>query len=328
MNKASRSGIAAMLRWGRRVRDRSSRYALLTAALATILGLLAALELAEGRSTSVGMVLEALLVAAGVVIVLTVLVRGPLPSGVGIVLVVVAAVVTVHSVGYSTERPNAISGVQQIPILATYLAWVYPANVARGCVAGIVGAVSGAAVLGPFGQTGATFTASTVVAMALFAWLCVEIGIQLRSETRSEAQTDVLTGVLNRRGFHDRARVEFRRAARRDEPVTIAVLDLDDFKSVNDAGGHAAGDDVLRMLVQQWTMQIRAEDTIARIGGDEFALMLPSTTAEEARTTLTALRSGAVHPWSWGVAERRDDDGVADVIRRADRAMYRGKPRR
>lgn len=317
-----------MLRWGRRVRDRSSRYARLTAALAAILGLLATLELAEGRHTVSGTVLETVLVVAAVVIVLTVLLRGPLPGWVGIVVVLVAAVVTIHAVGYSTERPNAISGVQQIPILATYLAWVYPANVARMTVAGIVGAVSGAVVLGPFGQTGATFSISTVVGTALFTWLCVEIGIQLRSQTRSEAQTDVLTGVLNRRGFHDRARVEFRRAARRDEPVAVAVMDLDDFKSVNDVGGHAAGDEVLRMLVRQWVQQIRAEDTIARIGGDEFALMLPSTTAADARTMLASLRRGAVHPWSWGVAELRDDDGVADVIRRADRAMYRGKPRR
>ena len=92
---------------------------------------------------------------------------------------------------------------------------------------------------------------------------------------RSAASTDYLTGLLNRRAFLENALTLCARAARRREPVTLLMFDLDQFKSINDRFGHAVGDEVLRVFAQVVRKSMRASDIIGRLGGEEFAAIVP-----------------------------------------------------
>ena len=133
--------------------------------------------------------------------------------------------------------------------------------------------------------------------------------------------------MLNRRGFEAKITAEIRRAVRHDRPLSVAVLDLDKFKDVNDEAGHAAGDYVLRAVSSHWMSLSRSTDLVGRLGGDEFAMLMPETDADEARALMIRLREFTPHPWSWGVAQVRPDDTAASVIARADAAMYDDKRR-
>ncbi len=103
---------------------------------------------------------------------------------------------------------------------------------------------------------------------------------------RAQASTDYLTGAANTRSFMMALDQEILRAKRYQHPFTLAYLDLDNFKQVNDEHGHARGDDVLKLIVQTLKGHLRAVDTIARLGGDEFAVLLPETPSQAAEVVL------------------------------------------
>src|SRR5205807_380880 len=105
---------------------------------------------------------------------------------------------------------------------------------------------------------------------------------RLHDQLKDLAATDSLTGLANRRCFFERFTVEIARSRRKDRPVTVVLLDLNGFKAVNDAHGHAKGDEVLIWVGEAITKAIRSYDLAARFGGDEFILMLPETTKEQA----------------------------------------------
>jgi diguanylate cyclase (GGDEF)-like protein len=102
-------------------------------------------------------------------------------------------------------------------------------------------------------------------------------------ELRQIAKQDPMTGALTRRGFFGEVEREFLRAGRYSRPSTLAVIDIDHFKSINDRYGHPAGDAVLTSIANTCTAQMRKSDVFGRIGGEEFGLLLPETDAEEAR---------------------------------------------
>ena len=107
---------------------------------------------------------------------------------------------------------------------------------------------------------------------------------------RELARIDYLTGAGNPRFFYQLAQVEMDRLHRYQHPFTIAYIDLDNFKTVNDRLGHAAGDQVLRAVVSSVKKNIRRTDSVARLGGDEFALLLPETNQESARVVLSKIQ--------------------------------------
>src|SRR5437764_6735854 len=106
---------------------------------------------------------------------------------------------------------------------------------------------------------------------------------QVRARLEHQAQTDSLTGLYNHRAFHERLREELQRASRSHESVALLMLDIDDFKRVNDVYGHGTGDEVLRSLAATLRGMVRQSDVVCRLGGEEFGIILPACDAELAR---------------------------------------------
>jgi diguanylate cyclase (GGDEF)-like protein len=314
--------------WLRSIRERTSTFSVVTATLLLYFGALGIFELFEDDLTTFEQVLSGgttLLCFA--VFAMVAFFGVELRSWVGVALIAVHALVSVYYLGFSDERQNAIAAFQELPILAMYFSWFYPAKTARAGVLSIIVVVGAATGFGPFTGVGALLGPVNMLAAGLFAWMCLEAGIFMRHRIRLESHSDELTGTLNRRGFEAKTAAEIRRAVRHERPLSVAVLDLDKFKDVNDEAGHAAGDYVLRAVSSHWMSLSRATDVVGRLGGDEFAMLMPETDAEQARTLMLRLREFTPHPWSWGVAEVRPDDTAASVLARADAAMYDDKRR-
>jgi diguanylate cyclase (GGDEF)-like protein len=160
----------------------------------------------------------------------------------------------------------------------------------------------------------------------------------LRTATEHEkalARSDPLTGAANTRSFLEMLALERDRFARYGRAFTLAYMDLDNFKAMNDVYGHAAGDEVLRVLVQAVRRHLRSSDTVARLGGDEFALILPETDEKAARVAVGAIRDCIVeemerNDWtvtiSIGVYTCRDPSLDQNrLVTLADDLMYRAK---
>ncbi len=157
------------------------------------------------------------------------------------------------------------------------------------------------------------------------------------AELRRLATTDALTGVANRRFFLERMDHELARFKRLGKPVALLMVDLDRFKRVNDTYGHAAGDDVLKHFARLAQQMLRKIDLIGRLGGEEFAVLLPGTDGEGALRfaerlrdafAQTPARSGADDirvTLSVGVTLLRKEDERVEALARADRALYRAK---
>lgn len=109
---------------------------------------------------------------------------------------------------------------------------------------------------------------------------------------KESARTDYLTGAANSRLFYDLVQMEIGRFQRYERPFTLANIDLDNFKAMNDRFGHPVGDQVLRTVVSSTRKYLRKTDMVARLGGDEFALLLPETDQESARIVLAKIQSG------------------------------------
>jgi len=153
-------------------------------------------------------------------------------------------------------------------------------------------------------------------------------------EARRLAETDALTGFFNQRYFHDTLRREALRAQRYGRQLALLILDLDDFKRVNDTIGHLAGDAVLAQIAERMRDQIRSVDIGCRIGGDEFAVILPESTTVDAELLFQRIHEsirtlnmpGGQHVrLSAGIAELQHGETAAGLFERADSALYRAK---
>jgi diguanylate cyclase (GGDEF)-like protein len=161
---------------------------------------------------------------------------------------------------------------------------------------------------------------------------------ELNRELAELARTDPLTGALNRRAMEEAALRETSRSIRHGNPLCMIVLDVDHFKLLNDARGHAAGDCALQALVRQARTMLRANDLLARTGGEEFTLLLPDTSAATGLVVAERVRQAIEHlevPFenepirftvSAGVAQLDSLlGGWESMMRRADSAMYDAK---
>ncbi len=178
-----------------------------------------------------------------------------------------------------------------------------------------------------------SFTASEIAILTNFANIVSD-----ELELRTVAQMDFLTGALTRRAFVTQAEREIARSVRYGRESTLVMLDVDHFKAVNDTHGHAAGDHVLRQIADLAALTLRPSDLFGRLGGEEFALLLPETTGEHAMVVAERLREGIEDQAmplpgggtlrvtaSFGIAALGDDTSVAPWLERADTMLYAAK---
>jgi diguanylate cyclase (GGDEF)-like protein len=154
------------------------------------------------------------------------------------------------------------------------------------------------------------------------------------AEARALADLDALTGLHNRRFFHETLAREVARAQRYQRRLSLIVLDLDDFKAINDRVGHLAGDAVLAEAAERMLSVVRTADFACRVGGDEFGVVLPESSIGEAELLAgriarainsRPITSAGTVNLSAGVAELRPADRPTDLFERADEALYRAK---
>lgn len=187
-------------------------------------------------------------------------------------------------------------------------------------------------------------TALALLFLGIVAWAGITASrarmktLQMEEALRRAATTDELTGLPNRRAFLHMLDVELARSNRSGAPLALALIDLDHFKSINDRFGHAGGDETLRRFAQVARETIRTADVIGRIGGEEFAVLMPDTdqiqsgiAGERLREAIERRRlilpSGALVPLtiSVGVAHHLADEDRDRLIVRADEALYEAK---
>ena len=170
--------------------------------------------------------------------------------------------------------------------------------------------------------------------LAAFVWRLSSALSRALAEQKALALVDPLTGLANHRHFHGRLAEEFARARRHDRDLSLAVLDIDHFKRVNDSNGHPAGDAVLRETANRLRALARADDLLARVGGEEFAWIMPETDEAAAHMALERARkafsstpfAGVGHlSLSGGVCSQSWADAPADLYRLADGALYWAK---
>lgn len=160
---------------------------------------------------------------------------------------------------------------------------------------------------------------------------------QRAAEQRHRALTDSLTKLPNRESYEETAAREVQRWQRYERPLSLAVCDVDLFKSVNDSYGHDAGDEVLKQIAELLQQRLRGSDFLARYGGEEFVVLLPETDQQEAALVMESVREliqlSSIHygkkridvTISIGIAEFRGKDILQSAFTRADRALYQAK---
>lgn len=177
----------------------------------------------------------------------------------------------------------------------------------------------------------------TVFAMAIALMLLVILVRDVLADANARSETDVLSGLLNRGGFENQASAAMQEATKLGVPVSLVISDLDHFKSVNDSFGHAAGDTVIVTFARFLRSAMALHHVAGRIGGEEFAVLLPGTNlvaarlfAEGARSAFASLAVEGVpenkrFTASFGVAELAPGESVKDLMARADKALYIAK---
>jgi diguanylate cyclase (GGDEF)-like protein len=170
--------------------------------------------------------------------------------------------------------------------------------------------------------------------LAFLVWRMATAMLRAAVENRELASVDALTGLANHRTFHERLAEEFARARRHDRDLSLAVFDLDHFKNVNDLHGHPVGDEVLKETADRLRGQARQGDVVARIGGEEFAWLMPETDPSDAREVAErarALVSSRPYPGvgtmtaSAGICDMQWAENPGDLYRLADGALYWAK---
>jgi diguanylate cyclase (GGDEF)-like protein len=236
-------------------------------------------------------------------------------------LAAAGALGTSFLIAHATTHGGMMLAAFAYPWIAIYAAHFFPRR-AVNAIGLLISVAFGVALI----ASGLSHIAIYWLVVTITIWsICLLLG-NLSESLRREIGTDHLTGLLNRSGFLAAAVRERALANRTGNPLTVAVIDLDDFKHVNDRAGHAAGDQLLAGLARAWRERLRPSDILARHGGDEFVLLLPCTSATGADAALTRMRGeGDPVSWSIGVSEWLAGEHLDAALARADALLYEAK---
>lgn len=308
---------------------KSSSYSSITALLAGLFAVTLMVDLLEGSQEQFSQGALFLLLLACVGFGFFAVLRGThLKRFVGLAMVALHALSSALILAFTTESLQAVAVLQQMPLIALYLAWFFPARRARWVMFVYVWLVVGGIAVGDEWARGGTHIWTEWLRLGLHQFLAMELGFLWRRRIDRESQLDSLTGVFTRAGLQSHGKRELSRATRHHTPLTYVIIDLDRFKEVNDTAGHSAGDRVLAKVAQELRTNLRGSDLVFRVGGDEFVLLLPETNYEQTLSLMERLRALSFHPWSWGAAEMQPSDTMSTLGTRADKAMYLDKKRR
>lgn len=271
---------------------------------------------------------------------------GRSPAVLDLALGVACAVLAVLIWIAGTRRPRAVDAgvLALLCVLVTVL--VAQSSTLGGAM------VSGTAFLLIGLYTGLVFRPRAVIALVAFTGVCFALGLgldhapgavtawltvtlatamaalatsSLVRQLHRVAEEDPVTGALNRRGLLRAGDRCVAAAERYGHPLSAVLVDLDGFKQTNDRLGHVAGDAVLAAVAERWRAELRRADVLARSGGDEFVVLLPSTADEGARRLAARLMASAGTACSAGSATYVAGDTLATLLHRADAEMYRVK---
>lgn len=254
----------------------------------------------------------------------------------------VLSVLGVVVIGYGNQIAQSLLQVEievlfLIPIAAVSWACSRRLSLVFAMYAAIVATVSYVSVNSyPLASTVVEFVLHT--GTFLSAALVVNLLASAMSRQTHRAYFDALTESINAERFREFVDREVARSARHERPLTVAFIDIDNFKRINDEHGHFAGDEALRSLAELMRHQVRGFDTVGRLGGDEFGILMPETDQSEAYAVLDRLRiriaeHARERDWPIGASigavtvegNAYSDVTSEDLIRRADAAMYRVK---
>ncbi len=253
---------------------------------------------------------------------------------------VVASVTVTLSIYFNGERLGGPSPGNQVLYLwiALYSGYFF-SRVAMVAQLSVIASLYGGVLLvidpGPVGLTRWLITVGMISAAAVIVQALKLQNERLLERLGAAARTDALTGLFNRQAFDERLKIELARSIRAGPPTSLIIADIDYFKGINDSQGHAAGDAALRVVGETARRVSRSADYVARIGGDEFAAILPDTDAEGAfrfaerlrEAILASVATDAVPvTMSLGIAESDADGLTPDTLSRsADEALYEAK---
>lgn len=251
------------------------------------------------------------------------------------VALAILSVLLVAALDWITGRELGLSLFYAVPIFAV--------SRSAGVKAGLVTAVAGSLLWGlsdafsgePYDRPWLPWwnAANRLGFFLTVVWLSATR--QALAGERERARTDALTGILNQDGFVEAALREISRGRRHGHYLTLGYVDCDDFKAVNDTRGHAEGDALLREVARVLATSVRSDDTVGRIGGDEFVLLMPEIEPEQAREAAARLRhelGASMRRSRWpvtfsvGLATfRPPPPEVETLLREADGLMYAAK---
>jgi diguanylate cyclase (GGDEF)-like protein len=246
--------------------------------------------------------------------------------------------VGVALVGYAlATTPGAGDGAVLYTMPVLWMSFFYGRRGAAGIVVCVAIAQAGALAILP---ASSVYPGRWIdVMVSISATAVVVLALESRNQSllghlAAEARTDPLTGLINRRGLEERAEVEIARSRRHETPLALASFDLDYFKRINDKWGHETGDRVLTLLGRLLIAESRDIDTVARVGGEEFVVLLPDADitgarafTERVREALAASEFEGVPPVrvSAGIVSMDEPQDLATMVQRADSAMYAAK---
>ena len=304
------------------------------ASLVTLLGLLLP---HQPEVDTVGL---ALVAAASAAIALVLVMAGSrMPDGAYSVVLALGTLLISAAVFSNGERSGGPAGYDELYYLWVVFYGAYYLDRRRLAFQVLLIAASYGVTLtlvdpGPIATSRWLTVVGLVTGGAVVVRLLTEHVEQLMAELDEAARTDRLTGLANRRGLEEDYRREAARSERTGDPIALVLIDLNRFKDINDVYGHAAGDHALIDIAERMRSVLRATDVAARIGGDEFLLLLPNAGAQTATTVGLRLAESAAARGdgsmpiglSFGVAtSETGTERLDDMMRRADKALYASK---